>query len=329
MMILKKKKNIEETNYVGWMYFTVIITLAALMLAACQPSPDLLPEPTLTPTVEEMPEGDQLDQISGETGGAAGTGGSGSITNGGTSGENGTDLLFGDAGLLPDDLARLCGQVMGSGACYHPYIPVAEGFSLTYQNEDGEVTQTISAVQADRFFVSTEDPEGKQVETEYTCSADGMRGFEIGNEVFEMLGDVPGSYSSVEIDGIAMPVDIKAGDTWQMTVTIIMGVQQAGVDSKNIIVLDVDFTAAGEEQVSVPAGTFTTMRVDYVTRGENNLEVTGTVSMSQLLATIESSGSEWYVECLGKVKSASRSSVSGIASFESENQMELSGIRLP
>ena len=80
--------------------------------------------------------------------------------------------------------------------------------------------------------------------------------------------------------------------------------------------LDVDIYAAGEEQIRVPACTFNAMRVVYVTRGENNLEITGSVSVSQLLATIEPSGSDWYVESLGRVKSANRSSVSGIADVD-------------
>ena len=52
----------------------IVLTLAALILAACQPNPDLLPETTLTPTVDEVPEGNRNDQISGESGGASGTG---------------------------------------------------------------------------------------------------------------------------------------------------------------------------------------------------------------------------------------------------------------
>jgi hypothetical protein len=144
-----------------------------------------------------------------------------------------------------------------------------------------------------------------------------------------MLADFGGAYSSIEIDGIALPESINVGDSWTMSVRIIIGVAQGGADSRNTIDLDFDFLAAAEESIVVPAGTFNALRVDYKSSGDNNMQVTGPSGVyTQHLASIEGGGSDWYVKCLGRVKSISTSVVTGIADMRDERTMELSDFRL-
>ena len=67
------------------------------------------------------------------------------------------------------------------------------------------------------------------------------------------------------------------------------------------------------------------MRVDYVSSGDNTLVVTGPAgTFSQNIFTLDGSGSEWYVECLGKVRSVAYSNWTGIATVQSETRMEMS-----
>ena len=66
------------------------------------------------------------------------------------------------------------------------------------------------------------------------------------------------------MDGVTIPADIKEGTTWTQNL-IIEGLQIMD-DQEMISNFDIsnDCTATGEESVTVPAGTFTALRVDCV-----------------------------------------------------------------
>jgi len=93
--------------------------------------------------------------------------------------------------------------------------------------------------------------------------------------------------------------------------------------------MNFEYTVVGEETISTPAGRFKAIRVDFTGTGENNLIITGPgPGLSQLIATLESTGSEWYVPCVGKVRSYTSSTWSGIVNVESEIKMEITGFGL-
>jgi len=228
-------------------------------------------------------------------------------------------------------IMQTCEKMVGSGPCYHPYNLVAEGLSRTYITDEGENKQIITGVGEDSFTMKSIGSEGEEMESTWTCNPDGISGYTADAFIAEMLGGIASGYWSVDIEGTMLPAEISAGDTWQMTVIITVGVEQSGVDSKNVIVLTIDYMAAVEEIVSVPAGTFNARRIDFETKGENTLEVVvdGGGSMSQHLASIEASGSDWYAECIGKVKGNNKSTVTGIADSQHETSMELTSFNQP
>jgi hypothetical protein len=242
------------------------------------------------------------------------------------------DLVFDDTddenGEIQDPSA-LCNQVLASGACYHPYIPVVEGFSRSYQTGDGTMTETVSEVRAEGFTLTTEMPDGNSFSSEFECGAAGITGWAADESVLDLMSAEHDMYSEVEVEGAALPQEISPGDTWQVTVNLTIGVQAQGVDSRNEIVLNFDYTAVGEETITTPAGRFSAMRVDFTGTGENTLVVTGPAgSLIQSLATLESAGSDWYVPCVGKVRSNVRSTWSGIANVETETQMMITDFGL-
>lgn len=223
------------------------------------------------------------------------------------------------------DLSGVCSQVLGSGACYHPYLPVVEGYTRSYQTEDGITTETVTAVRADGFTVMTETADGHTVSADFDCKPDGVAGWNFDDSIMETIEGVPSDFEvDIDIDGMQLPNEISAGDTWPALVTATIGMQTDGVESKNVILIELDYTAAGEEMVTTPGGRFRAMRIDYNSSGENTLVVTGpNDTFSQTIFTLQGSGSEWYVECLGKVRSVAYASWTGIASVESETRMEL------
>ncbi len=306
---------------------------------------DLLPEPppadqTLVIIVYQAFKLD-LEGITGEIPGVAVPGEPGSdLTDEGDSADDDgppldreTDLdLWIDLDLDDDrdpgdltDLSGICGQVLGEGACYHPYYPVVEGFTRQYSSAEGVTTETITAVWDGGFTVTTEMPEGQVVSTDFNCLEEGIAGWTLDESILATVEQVPGELSvETAFEGSPLPVGLSVGDTWTVTITVDIGIQQAGVESKNIVVMTMDYTAAEEEIITTPMGRFSVLRVDFVSTGDNTLVITGPeTSFSQQIFTLEGSGSDWYAECLGRVRSETTSSWQGIASVESQTTMEL------
>ena len=229
-----------------------------------------------------------------------------------------------------EDLGGFCGQVLGSGACYHPYMPVVEGFSRSYQTEDGITTETVTEVRSDGFTVVTTAADGNTVSVDFDCTPDGVAGWNFDDSIMATLDGVPSDLSfDIDIEGVQLPTEIAVGDTWSISVTATIGMQAAGIESMNVIQIEMDYTAVGEETITTPSGRFRAMRVDYVSSGVNTLVVSGPAgSFSQVIFTLDGSGPEWYVECLGKVRSVAYSSWTGIASVESVTRMELTDFGL-
>jgi hypothetical protein len=309
----------------------VLICLPAL-LAACSPKPEQdrawseTPSPTAILTEAEIPGGVDSAPAGGSNGAAGAPG---------ADGEQGADA--GSDSDLSDDLSQAdeilgqntCEQMLANSPCYHPYLLIAEGVSRTYDTPEGETRQTITDVNPDGFMMLTTNSDGEQIESSWTCGQDGIAGYSLDAFFADVLAGFGGSYWDVEVNGTMLPADVSAGDSWQAVVTITVGIQQGGVDSKNIIVLTTDFTAVGDEKVSTPAGTFTALRIDHTTNGENTLIVEGDgANLTQHLATIEASGSDWYAPCIGKVRAETRSTVTGIADIQHESREELASISI-
>jgi len=314
---------------------SIVITVlffASLSLAACSPKAEQDPlwSETPSPTVI-IDEG----AIPGAADSAHAGGGDGAAGAPGADGSQGTDLGSADDSSrdLPEGDALLdrntCEQMLANSPCFHPYFLVAEGVSRTYNMGEGETRQIITDVNADGFTLLTIDSNGEQTESNWTCDQNGIAGYSLDSFFADMLGGFGGAYWDVKVDGTMLPVNVSAGDSWQAVVTITVGIQQSGVDSKNIIVLTTDFTAVGDEQVSTPAGTFTALRIDHQTSGENTLVVEGDgANLTQQLALIEASGSDWYAPCIGKVRAETRSTVTGIADIQHESREELASVSI-
>lgn len=222
-----------------------------------------------------------------------------------------------------------CEKMLAGSSCFHPYLLIAEGVSRTYDTEEGETRQIITDVNPDGFTLLTIDRNGDQTESNWTCDKNGITGYSLDAFLADVLGSFGGAYWDVKVDGTMLPVNVSAGDSWQAVLTITVGIQQSGVDSKNIIILTTDFTAVSETSITVPAGTFNALRIDHKTNGENTLVVEGDgANLTQHLATIEASGSEWYAPCIGKVRAETRSTVTGVANLQHESHEELASVSI-
>lgn len=318
-------------NHISFLKSIVItlVFITSLFLAACSPKAEQDPLWSETPSPTVIIDEGAIPVDSAHAGGGDGAAGAPS-----SDGSQGTDLGSSDdsSGDQPEGDALLdrktCEQMLANSPCFHPYFLVTEGVSRTYNTEEGETRQIITAVNPDGFTMLTIDSNGKKTESNWTCDQNGIAGYSLDSFFADMMGGFGGAYWDVKVDGIMLPVSVSAGDSWQAVVTITVGIQQSGVDSKNIIVLTTDFTAVGDEQVSTPAGTFTTLRIDHQTNGENTLVMEGDGNLTQQLWAIEASGSEWYAPCIGKVRAETHNTVTGISDLQHESHEELTSVSI-
>lgn len=155
-----------------------------------------------------------------------------------------------------------------NAGCINPYYPVVKDASWSYKSTGSPVgeyqyTEVVSDVRADGFTVTSEHVEGFTRSMEWSCTPqglvtttpdDGMAGG-IAAEQFKM------DITTTGIEGVALPVQIKTGDQWTytMTYTGLGNINGSEVTSEGTTVFTMN--ALGEESVTVPAGTFTAMKI--------------------------------------------------------------------
>jgi hypothetical protein len=105
-------------------------------------------------------------------------------------------------------------------------------------------TETVSEVRADGFTVTTTLPDGSSVSTEFECQEDGVAGWDFDDTILESLDGVPADLAfDIEIEGLQLPNEFSPGDTWTAVVNASVSMQAAGVDSSNVITIELDYTA--------------------------------------------------------------------------------------
>jgi hypothetical protein len=205
------------------------------------------------------------------------------------------------------------------GDCGNVYLPVAEGVTWTYvststlSTSTGGRTVTTTKVGKDSFF---HEVQMKTIpihyEVSWTCTPQGL--VDLGGGVLASLNANP----KVKIDildnkGVTLPSIINIGDTWSQTIEIRMTSESLNGTGRWIT----NYKAIGPEEVTVPAGTFNTMRLDVTSKSESD-------PYPSLNNDVQAS--VWYAPGLGLVKN------SGHISGESagyDYEMDLVSYKIP
>ena len=183
-----------------------------------------------------------------------------------------------------------------SGNCENPYLPVVEGATFTRRSTSsaGETDQTatIKDVTQEGFSVErTGVLSGGRAYTlveNWSCADEGL----IQAPSDELAAIATGSKGTVTVqtvsnEGVTLPKDVKAGDTWGET----FNVDVTGSDATTNWTVTYEFAAVGLEQVTVPAGTFTAMKLtNHITWPNGGIP--------------EMDVAYWFVQEVGLVKTA-------------------------
>lgn len=222
------------------------------------------------------------------------------VENGSESGE--------DTELKGDDYTESSsGYTMISGPCGNPYYPVAEEISHTYKSSSGTITSTITSVN-DAGFTVTHNIGGSAQMHEWECLPEGLVDLSnpIGDEL-KVMGEGITITGKGSATGVTIPALISAGDTWSQTYKGTLEVKEydGGLD----FTVTINYSAAGEEEITVSAGTFKALKVDSTIESDFTLKTQG---MSMPLYSYSATGTTWFVENIGPVKSTTQGIIEGI-----------------
>ncbi len=194
-------------------------------------------------------------------------------------------------------------------ACYHPFFPVTEGASWTYQSTMGEsYTLMLSEVETDTFVMTQTLQDSDTTFTiDWYCSEEGILRGTFGQ--VDILAETGGeetpeiTFETLEWSGETLPDPDKweTGTIWTSEYQLAGDVNMEGIEATSEVTVTIKHTLSGIETIEVPAGRFDeAYRVDsegvidmVMVMGETSTPVTG----------ITFTYATWYVRDLGMIKS--------------------------
>lgn len=214
------------------------------------------------------------------------------------------------------------GILGGGSGCDHPYYPLQNGYSITYKTNVGGET--------DSYTVRVIEERGDTIKMRYDFDDDLFveQQIKCSGGVVEALGyvDLGSAISRGEIHtetrstgGVLLPENMRVGSSWTTSYEISIAFDDPSMAAAGIGSMDsnvtIDRTVVGEESVTVPAGTYTALKVEGVTTIEAQI-VSGFA-----IPPTEISSTEYWVRNVGMVKSVS----SGIG----ESSIQATSVTVP
>lgn len=169
--------------------------------------------------------------------------------------------------------------------CKNPYYPLINGATYTYRLSSGEdVIRTMQTDPDSQKFTILISGAGTNSRIDGECTSEGIVIMESPGST-TTTSDEQGSSTIMtqSSSGVSLPNDLAPGKQWSQTIRI---TSEAGES-----LVQMDYRAVGFEEVTVPAGTFTALKIEqngYVTIYDQQVAMEGLVG--------------WYVKGIGLVK---------------------------
>ncbi len=200
--------------------------------------------------------------------------------------------------------------------CNNEYYPAAVGNTWSYSGTNSAIgtytrDDTVTSSTSDGFTIQSTEASVAYT-ANFSCTADGILSADPLQQYAGALLSSPNAPVTVKLtsnSGLTLPAHISSGDTWQQTA----GFDATSTDINMSGTFVFNYSAVGYEQVTVPFGTFTALRVDTTVR----VEVTGLRILAGTYTV-----SSWLAPQIGIIKSEGTSHVSGI---DFSDSMQLTG----
>jgi hypothetical protein len=216
----------------------------------------------------------------------------------------------------------------GEVLCANAYYPVREGATWSYESSGGpsggySFTDTITSVREDGFTLSSEFGELTRTQ-EWACKPEGLVALQLGGTSAATLNseNMQLNLEVKNVSGVTFPNAINVGDQWQHNLDFEGKMTVAGQEGSATGEAQTNFSALGNESVTVPAGTFDALKIQIDTTLNINVSVQG------VAVPVPFSGSYtyWFVKDVGWVKASGTGSVSGTSFSET---IELQWYNIP
>lgn len=201
------------------------------------------------------------------------------------------------------------------GVCDNAYYPVREGSQWSYQSTGSPAgaysfTDTITDLEADGFTLTSQF-DGLTRTQAWACRPEGLVALQFGGGALTSQ-NLALQVETENASGVTYPTEIAAGDQWEYALDFTGTMDIAGNAGAAQGNVRNDFQALGVESVTVPAGTFSAMKIQV----DTTLDIS--VSFQGINVPVAFSGSYtyWFVEGVGWVKAEGSGDMGGQAFTE-------------
>jgi hypothetical protein len=211
---------------------------------------------------------------------------------------------------MPDS-SQINPQLDSKSLCYHPYFPIIDGASWTFNAMDDEdYTLRIEETGENSFTMIQEMTQSDAIySAEWYCSEEGILRGTFGQ--LDLLNQAAGGeetpefeFEAIEWEGETLPSSelIELGYAWTSNYILSANLEIEGISQTSEVRVSINHKISAIESVTVPAGTFPeAVRVD--SHGE--IEMILVIGESTIpFSGLDFNYSTWYVEGLGMVKSS-------------------------
>lgn len=200
------------------------------------------------------------------------------------------------------------------GLCDNLLYPVKQNATWTYSNTgapsgDFTYTDTISQVRSDGFTLTTTF-EGLTRTQDWACETGGLKALEYGGGPTANITtqDMSFDFNTLEVTGISLPKEIVTGMQWLYSLTFEGDtVMPDGSQTKSSGTFTVTMQQMGNETITVPAGTFETIKF----QSNSTINIIGEFQGIQVPMTVTSSTITWFAPNIGQIKSIGNSDFGG------------------
>ena len=195
----------------------------------------------------------------------------------------------------------------GQTACDHEYYPLHPGYEVAYQSSfgpTGAYTLKVTDGAGDSVKLNLDFAGGTHSEQQYRCENGNLKSLGFV-DLASLAQNGRATVETKSVDGYVLPRDIRVGSNWTTKFAVSMSIPVQTADSEPMKV-DAEITirqsVIGEERVTVPAGTFTALKVSSETFVKTSIPGQPALSgggddTPMVTAT------EWWVKGKGLVKS--------------------------
>ena len=211
-----------------------------------------------------------------------------------------------------------------SGACANPYQPVSTGAAWTYDlhssaSEDSTYTDTITSVTSDGYSVTSSFADLTKV-IPWSCTPQGLVALQYTNAPGTISnGGIQFSVETTSVRGVTFPASIAPGDRWTQGYGLFGKLVSSQGSGRGTGSVSTSYRALGNEDVVVPAGAFSALKV----RLSGKYLFTITVAGLSAPANHTFSGFLWLVQDVGVVKTSV--TVNGTFSLSATTELSSGG----